>query len=181
MRSRNKITLSAADVKEVATRRIQQHLQFADYGRTCSASVILSVLFFAASRLRSIFDACQRLQTAPSDETVRQALLATLPSQFKLEARINNALGDQLPKAFFRRGQRIAIDITMIPYHGQPHRHEREIRRAQPKCGTSHFHAYATAYVVQHGQRYTLAMTAVLADDKLEQVVSNQVSETRTR
>ena len=181
MRSRNKVTVSATDVKAVATSWIQEHLQFSDYSRTCTANVLLSILFFAASRIRSIFDACQRLQRAPSDETVRQALLATLPSHTELETRINAALGDRLPKAFFRRGQRIAIDITMIPYHGQPYCDAREIRRSQPKCGTSHFHAYATAYVVQHGQRYTLAMTYVLGDDKLEQVVKRLMQQVAKR
>ena len=31
----------------------------------------------------------------------------------------------------------------------------------QGKDGTSHFHAYATAYVIHKGQRYTVALTAV--------------------
>jgi hypothetical protein len=170
MRSGTKSIVSAAEVKAIASCWIQEHLQFEDR-RKCTAAVMLSVLLFAAARLRSIFDACQRLQGAPCDETVRQALLATLPPQGELEARINAALGDRLPKVFFRRGQRIAIDITMIPYHGRPQRQEREIRRGPSKRGTSHFHAYATAYVAQRGQRSTLAMTYVFGDEKVEQVV----------
>jgi putative transposase len=133
--------------------------------------VILSVLFFAASRMRSIYDACQRLRHTPSDETVRQALLATLPPQKDLEARLNAALGDRLPKPFFRRGQRVAVDFTLIPYHGKPHREKREVYRGQPKHGTTHFHAYATAYVAQHGQRYTLAMTYVFGDETVKEVL----------
>ena len=57
--------------------------------------------------------------------------------------------------------QRLAIDLTLIPYHGQPFRDLDEIYRGQAKDGTSHFHAYATAYVVRHGQRYTVALTGV--------------------
>src|SRR3954454_15497796 len=34
-----------------------------------------------------------------------------------------------------------------------------EISRGQAKDGPSHFHASATAYVVRHGQRYTVALT----------------------
>lgn len=171
MRSRKKSTISAADVKAVATAWIQDHLQFADYSHKCTVSVILSVLFFAASRMRSIHDACERLRGVPSGETLRQALLATLPPQPDLEACVNAALGDRLPKAFFRRGQRVAIDLTLIPYHGSPQRERREICRSKAKSGTTHFHAYATAYVAQKGHRYTLAMTYVFGDEKLEEVV----------
>jgi hypothetical protein len=179
MRSGKKSTVSAADVKGVAAAWIGEHLQFSDYGRKCTASVILSVLLFAASRLRSIYDACQRLQGAPSDETLRKALMATLPPPAELEARINAALGHALPKAFFKRGQRIAIDFTLIPYHGQAHQEEREIRRGQAKHGTTHFHTYATAFVVQHGQRYTLAMTYVFGDETTEQVVKRLMQQVR--
>ncbi|REJ96641.1 MAG: peptide synthetase [Planctomycetota bacterium] len=181
MRSGMKCTVSAADVKAEATGWIGQHLQFTDYKRKCTAGVMLSVLLFAASRMKSIHDACGRLAGAPSDETLRKALLATLPPQWELQSRINAALGDRLPKRFFhsKRGQRIAIDFTLIPYHGQPAREEREIRRGQPKHGTTHFHAYATAYVVQHGQRYTLAMTAVRGDEDVKAVVQRLLQQVR--
>lgn len=170
MRSMDQFTLSAAQVKAVATQWIGQHLPLVDYSTRCTAHVLLSVLFFAASRVRSIYDSCQRLSHVPGDETIRKALLATLPPQRDLEAHLNAALGDRLPKCFFRRGQRVALDITLIPYHGQPYQEAREISRGQPKHGTSHFHAYATAYVAQQGQRYTLAMTYVFGDEKVHEV-----------
>ncbi len=59
----------------------------------------------------------------------------------------------------------------MIPYHGQPFRDLNEIYRAQAKDGTSHFHAYATAYVVRHGQRSTVALTGVKKGEALKDVV----------
>jgi hypothetical protein len=171
MRSYGKCTISAADVQAVATDWIQSCLQFSDYSRKCTVWVMLSVLLFAASRRRSVSEACQRLKDVPSDETFRKALWATLPPQSELEDRLNRGLGDHLPKPFFRRGQRVAVDFTLIPYHGQAHRDEAEIRRGKPKAGTTHFHAYATAYVVQHGQRYTLAMTYVFQDESPRQVL----------
>lgn len=171
MRSTVQSTLSAAQVRAVATQWIGQHLRLVDYSNRCTAQVLLSLLFFAAARLRSIHDSCQRLCHVPGDETIRQALLATLPPLQDLQARLNAALGDRLPKCFFRRGQRIALDITLIPYHGRPYRQAREICRGEPKHGTSHFHAYATAYVAQRGQRYTLAMTYVFGDETVDQVV----------
>ncbi len=59
----------------------------------------------------------------------------------------------------------------MIPYHGQPFRDLNEIYRGQAKDGTSHFHAYATAYVVRHGQRSTVALTGVKKGEVLKDVV----------
>jgi putative transposase len=65
----------------------------------------------------------------------------------------------------------LAIDLTLIPYHGQPFRDLAEIYRGQAKDGTSHFHAYATAYVVRKGQRYTVALSGVKKGEPLKDVV----------
>ncbi|MCA9195761.1 MAG: transposase [Planctomycetales bacterium] len=181
MRSGSEFMLSAAGVKTVAMSWIQEHLQFEDYKRKCSAGMILSVLLFAAVRVRSISDACARLTRAPSDETFRKALAASLPEQHQLESRLNKALSDRLPKNFFKskRGKRVAIDLTLIPDHGEPAREEREIRRSQPKQGTTHFHAYATAYIVHSGERFTIAMTAVLGDESVKDVLQRLLWEIR--
>ena len=179
MRSNLKFTIQAADVQAVATDWISSCLQLADYSRKCTACVVLSVLFYAASRRRSVSEACQRLKGVPSDETLRKALVATLPSQLELERRLNRGLATDLPKPFFRRGQRVAVDLTLIPYHGQAEQDESEIRRGQPKSGTTHFHAYATAYVVQHGQRYTLAMTYVFKDESVKIVLQRLMQKVR--
>ena len=70
-----------------------------------------------------------------------------------------------------QRLQRLAIDLTLIPYHGKPFCDLSEIYRAQAQDGTSHFHAYATAYVVRQGQRYTVALTGVRKGESLKDVV----------
>ena len=67
--------------------------------------------------------------------------------------------------------QRLAIDLTLIPYHGRPFRDLTEVYRGQAQSGTSHFHAYATAYVVRKGQRYTVALTGVRKGEPLKEVV----------
>jgi putative transposase len=123
----------------------------------------------AAARITSLSDACQRLRDAPSDETARKALLATLPDYAALQRQLNAALAGHLPKALRQHLQRLAIDLTLIPYHGRPY--PDEIYRAQAKDGTSHFHAYATAYVVRKGQRYTVALTGVMKGESLKDVV----------
>ena len=129
------------------------------------------MLLAAAARITSLSDACGRLRDAPSDETARKALLATLPDFAELQRRLNAALAGHLPKTLRRHRQRLAIDLTLIPYHGQPFRDPAEVYRSQAKDGTSHFHAYATAYVVRKGQRYTVALTGVTKGESLKEVV----------
>jgi putative transposase len=61
--------------------------------------------------------------------------------------------------------------LVLIPYHGR-HLHEAtEIYRSQPRSGTSHFHAYATAYVVRRGLRFTVGLTAVSQGEALAGVI----------
>ncbi|MBV8317294.1 MAG: transposase, partial [Planctomycetaceae bacterium] len=139
--------------------------------RKTSAQVLWSLLLAAAARITSLSDACGRLDRAPSDETARKALWATLPDYAALQRRLNAALAGHLPKPLRARPQRLAIDLTLIPYHGRPFRDPAEIYRGQAKDGTSHFHAYATAYVVRKGQSYTVALTGVTKGEPLTDVI----------
>jgi Transposase DDE domain len=155
----------------LAVEHLQAHLKFKDYKRKTSANVLWSLLLAAAARITSLSDACQCLRDAPSDETARKALLATLPDYVVLQQQLNAALAGHLPKVLRKQLQRLAIDLTLIPYHGKPFRDLGEIYRSQAKSGTSHFHAYATAYVVRQGQRYTVALTGVKKGESLKDVV----------
>src|SRR5512132_4509748 len=158
-------------VHRLAAEHLQAHLKFKDYKRKTSAQILWSLLLAAAARITSLSDACQRLRDAPSDETVRQALLATLPDYAVLQRQLNAALAGHLPRALRKHPQRLAIDLTLIPYHGQPFRDLNEIYRGQAKDGTSHFHAYATAYIIRKGQQYTVALTGVAKGEALKDVV----------
>jgi len=167
----NHHTLDRNQVHRAAAQHLQTHLQFRDYKRKTSAQVLWSLLLAAAARITSLSDACGRLLNAPSDETARKALLANLPDYAVLQRQLNAALAGHLPKALRTRRQRLAIDMTLIPYHGEPFRDLDEIYRGQAKDGTSHFHAYATAYVIRKGQRYTVALTGVRKGEPLKEVV----------
>ena len=70
-----------------------------------------------------------------------------------------------------RRRQSLAIDLHLVPYHGQPLHDEREVYRSAAKDGTSHFHAYATAYVTRTGQRFTVALARVTKGQPLQEVI----------
>src|SRR4051795_5677197 len=124
----------------LAVEHLQAHLKFQDYKRKTSAPVLWSLLLAAAARITSLSDACQRLRDVPSDEAARKALRATLPDSAALQRQLNAALAGHLPKALRTHLQRLAIDLTLIPYHGQPFGDLNEICRGQAKSGTSHFH-----------------------------------------
>jgi hypothetical protein len=70
------------------------------------------------------------------------------------------------------RRQRIAVDLTSIPYHRQPHKDPDEIRRGEAKWGTTHFHCDASAYVIGHKQRVTLVLTYVHNGEALSVIVT---------
>jgi putative transposase len=136
-------------------------LQWHDYGPKCTVKTLLQVLFYAAGHLCSVFAACSQLRTAPSDQAVRDALTALCPDPTPLEQRLNRLFAAQIPKGLRQRSQRVAIDLTLVPYPSQPHQRVEEIYRSQAKSGTTHFHAYATAYIVRRGQRFTVALIRV--------------------
>jgi len=90
MRSRkNQYTISCHEVHDRVGAVVQQHVQLEDYGYKCRASTLLHVLFFAVSRISSIFAASRNLDDAPTQQTVFNALVATLPEYRELERRWN--------------------------------------------------------------------------------------------
>ena len=159
MRQRH-YTLTPSAVRAHAQLLCQEHLKLRDHGPKCTAGKLWAVLCYAACRIWSIAAACAALRDAPSDSAVHDALLATLPEVAELQRRLNRALQGDLPKAL-RRRQPLAIDLHLVPYHGQPLQDECEVYRSAAKGGTSHFHASATAYVIRKGLRFTVALTWV--------------------
>src|SRR5262245_12471774 len=164
-------TLTAQRVHRCAAAILQHHLQLPDHGPKCRARPLLTLLFYAAARITSLSDTCQSLRDAPSDEAARLSLIATLPDFAELQRRLNAALAGDLPRPLRRRPQRLAADLVLIPYHGQPLADPDEIYRSAAKSGTSHFHAYATLYVIHRGYRFTVALTAVAGGEPLAEVL----------
>jgi len=171
MRSRPDYIVTKDEVHGYANYWLSSALRLEYEGTKCTASTLWQILLIAAARAVSIFAACRDLADAPSDQTIRNALAVSLPEMTELERRLNCALVTELPKALRRKARVIAIDLTLIPYHGQPLRYEKEIYRSSPKSGTTHFHAYATAVVVHKGHRYTLAVAHVEHGEAMKNVL----------
>lgn len=173
MRSRTSGIVSDRQVQSLAEQWLREALPLKTRGWKCTAQVLWQVVLLAATRMVSLFAACRDLINAPSDDAVREALVKCLPKRPRtLEEYLAPALaGQQLPKALFARGREVAIDWHLIPYHGEPHKHAHELYHSKPKSGTTKFHAYATACVVEKGFRYTLAATYVKGNESLVDVL----------
>lgn len=148
-------------IQAYACNLLQKKLRLRDHSPKCSTALLFTVLLAAAAQCTSIAAACYRLDKAPSDQTIYNALDATLPDYAELERRVNQALRANLPRNLRKRRQYLAIDLTLIPYHGEPQAEATEIYRGKAKHGTTHFHAYASLYVVCRGERFTVALVRV--------------------
>ena len=164
-------TLTSRQVHQHAQDHLQRHLHLKDHGPKCTASALYAILFWAASRLTSLAAACASLARAPSDQAARNALRATLPQQVRLLRQLNRALRGGLPRPLLRKKQKIALDLNLQPYYGKPQADPQELYKGKKKAGTRTFHAYATAYVIFKGCRWTLALRDVHHSDPWDAIV----------
>jgi hypothetical protein len=165
--------LTPAQVYRFAVDFCQPHLDLKPAGKV-TATILLTVLFAAAARISSISETCGRLKDVPCEDTYAKALYANLFCLEHLKRKVNAAFRAHLPRALRRhrkRPLRVGIDLTLLPYYGKHPLDSREIYRSQAKAGTHSFFAYATAYVVLHGQRFTLAVTPVTRSELLKDVL----------
>ncbi|MGA2112959.1 MAG: hypothetical protein ABSG98_12575 [Anaerolineales bacterium] len=71
-----------------------------------------------------------------------------------------------------KRAYNIAIDLTLILYHGQPYQDKKEIVHGAPKSGTTHFHGYATVSIVHDNRRYVVALRSVEYGEEMAPISS---------
>ena len=175
-------TITADQVRALTIALLTEHLPLAIDGYHYDDADLYHVLVAAAVQQRSIESVCQQLVDAPSANLVRHYLADRLLRRQDLdtlEARCNALLVARLPADVGQRRQRLAIDLTLLPYYGQPARARGELRRGEAKAGTTRFHAYASAYVMREGRRVTLAVTFVWAEDELLDVVIDLLGRVR--
>jgi hypothetical protein len=164
----------AQDVHRLTEEVLQAHWQLDMEKSLYTAEDIWDVVIAAAAERMTIEMACDLLEEAPSANTVRNALHGLLADEsgiVEVEQRVNAMLVERLPKRLLNAKLAAAIDLTEIPYHGQHEEADEWVRRSKAKHGTSHFHMYATLYVVKHNKRYTLALVLVRRSDKMVDVL----------
>jgi putative transposase len=140
--------------------------------RIRSEDIIYALAYANVHRL-SIESACQELQGAPSGNRLREVLTEALPDRAGLQRMLNRMFRQQLHPSIWKckRDFSLAIDLTLIPYHGQPYEDKKEIVRGQPKSGTTHFHGYATVSIVHDNRRYVVALRFLEYGEELSEIV----------
>jgi hypothetical protein len=138
-----------------------------------TADDINYVLAYANVHRLSIASACQELQEAPSGNRLREVLVEALPDRAGMQRILNRIFRQQVHPSVWKckRDFNIAIDLTLIPYHGQPYEDKKEIVRGMPKSGTTHFHGYATVSIVRDGRRYVIALRFIEYGEEMANIV----------
>lgn len=138
-----------------------------------TAEDIIDALGYANVHRLSIESACQELQGAPSGNRLREVLAESLPDRTGMQSALNRLFRQQLHPSVWkcRRDFNIAIDLTLIPYHGQPYEDQKEIVRGMPKSGTTHFHGYATVSIVRDDRRYVVALRFIEYGQEMAEIV----------
>ncbi len=167
--------ITAEQVRALAVEVLARGVPLGLDGYRYADADVYQVVVAAAAQARSVESVARQLAAAPSANRVRQVLAEHLFARTDpeaLEAECNRLLVARLPAGLDRRPHRLAVDLTFIPYHGQPAAEDGEVRRAEAKSGTTHFHCYATAYLIRGGRRLTLALAFVRAEDALLDVLA---------
>mgnify|MGYP001037787511 CR=1 FL=1 len=130
---------------------------------------IIRPLLWAAVRRTSVHRVFPASPGTPSDRSVRGyvSLLRWKP----LVDAIPGLMMDSI-RGILRPGRyKFAVDLTYLPYHGSPKRTDLEVVRSKAKSGTTHFHAYASLYVIKENKRFTLDILPVLKGTSLVEVL----------
>jgi hypothetical protein len=171
---KNNRTLQSPQVLNALTAVVRPYLPLDLQNTRLTAEDLIAVLGYASGNRISIDAACHELKEAPSANRLREVLAAALPDRAILQRALNRILRAQTPR-FVKKGKRsyyIAIDLTLIPYHGEEYEDEKEIMRGEAKSGTTHFHGYATVSIVHDNQRYALALRFVEKGEGMEIIVA---------
>jgi putative transposase len=143
----------------------QQHIPLSASGYRCQTPDLWRLLLAAAARRSTIEAVCADLPGAPDSNTVRGYLTEQLPLAGigELEQQWNSLLGSLIPDWLRERPQEIAVDFHDEPYYGRetPDDADNWVCRGEARSGTTRFYRCATAYLMLHDVRLTLAVVFV--------------------
>lgn len=164
----------ARQVQEQTTTLLLRLFKPRDYCPRCSAWVLLSSLVLAAASRLSLAAVAALGRRAPSRETLRQALFATLPQYAELRRQLARVCRVSLPRRCQRRPRRrypLAIDLHEIRYFKRQQTPPAHVRKGKYRSGTAYGHYYATASLLRKGQYFVVATTPYDPDEDLAEVV----------
>lgn len=166
-------SLKAEDVQQMMLERMEKHLSVKTEGYRSSTEQTFNLLLKAVAEGSSLEAVCADSCGIVSSNTVREQLNAGLAVQDlrQQEAELNAALQSAMPSGMPRGGLEVAIDTHDEPFYGKTSELRAYSCKTRAKAGTTHFFRIASAYVIWREVRLTLALSYVLPDDTLPQVV----------
>lgn len=166
--------LNAEDVRGMMLGRMEKHLSLKTEGYRCSTGQTMNVLLKAVAEGSSLEAVCADSCGVVDSNTLREQVNVALPvSQLhQQEAEMNAALQATIPDGMPRGGLEVAIDTHDEPFYGKTPQLRAYTCKTRAQAGTTHFFRIASAYVIWREVRLTLALTYVLPDDSLVEVVA---------
>ena len=150
---------------------LEQHFDLSADGYLCQTRDLWQVLTAVCARASTIESTCNDLENAPDSNTMRSYLNEQLrPEKIRaLQRECNQALASQLPSWLQDHPQEIACDLHDEPYYGGYDREDPDnwVCGGEARDGTTYFYRCATAYILRHGIRMTLAVEFVDPQDDL--------------
>lgn len=173
------VTLNYRQVRSEYMSVMNEHIELKTNSTKADQAMVIDLLGLAAINGYSLNTACDSVQDAVTSPAIlyqlRQGWLHALDLQ-TIEAQLNDLLVERLPDYIQGGRHEVAIDLTNVPYHGEAYRDEDEIRRSMAKSGTTHFHTYASAYIVKNNKRVTVAITYCWAHDSYFEILLRLLS-----
>jgi hypothetical protein len=137
-------------------------------GYRCQTGDLWRLLLAAAARRTTIEAVCADLSGAPNANTVRGYLTEQLPPPCipDLQQQWNRLLPTLIPDWLRDHPQELAVDFHDEPYYGRqtPDDPDNWVCRGEARAGTTRFYRCATAYVMLHDVRLTVAVVFVKPD-----------------
>lgn len=166
--------LNAEDVRGMLLDRMEAHLSLKTEGYRSSTEQTFNLLLKAVAEGSSLEAVCADSGGVVASNTLRERLNVALPVSrlSQQEAEMNAALQACLPNGMPRGGLEVAIDTHEEPFYGKTPELRAYTCKTRAKAGTTHFFRIASAYVIWREVRLTLALTYVLPDDSLPEVVA---------
>ena len=186
MANNHTLKLTDVEVLERTTQLVKEHLPLKADGYICTTEDLINILLGVAANCGTVQALGTDLVGSPDPETIRgylreQLRVEDLP---ELEQRLNAALVKEIPDRVWRQACDVALDFHDRPYYGKTSQTEGLWVRTQAKDGTTHFYRIATAYVMLHDLRVTLAIHFVLPEDetvKTVEILLHQVKKGQIR
>jgi putative transposase len=172
-------SLNAEDVRQMMLNTMEAHLSLRTDGYRSSTGQTMNLLLKAVAEGSSLEAVCADSCGTVDSNTLREQLNAALAVDAlrQQEGEMNAALQAAIPNGMPRGGLEVAIDTHDEPFYGKTPALRAYTCKTRAQDGTTHFFRIASAYVIWREVRLTLALTYVLPEDSLPQVVDKLLNQ----